>query len=146
MKSKLVETVKQDPSVPIKRVYNTVVRCHQQGGGDVESIPRFSNIRSAMTRATQEFVPNIPHSVDDVVIEETWGETWSGDDYLLHHDNDWGILIFATTEIFGVCINAQMCVWTEHSALALHPMHSSLQYMVNIGIELSSLLNAYWPI
>jgi hypothetical protein len=30
MKSKLVETVKQDPSVPIKRVYNTVVRCHQQ--------------------------------------------------------------------------------------------------------------------
>jgi hypothetical protein len=25
MKSKLVETVKQDPSVPIKRVYNTVV-------------------------------------------------------------------------------------------------------------------------
>jgi hypothetical protein len=99
-----------------------------------------------MTRATQEFVPNIPHSVDDVVIEETWGETWSGDDYLLHHDNDWGILIFATTEIFGVCINAQMCVWTEHSALALHPMHSSLQYMVNIGIELSSLLVAYWPI
>ena len=98
IKSKLVETVKQDPSVPIKRVYNTIVRTHQRGGGDVESIPRFSNIKSAMTRARQEFVPNIPHSVDDVVIEDTWGETWSGDDYLLHQDNGWGILIFAMTE------------------------------------------------
>jgi hypothetical protein len=49
VKSKLVETVKQDPSVSIKRIYNTVVRRHQQGGGDVTSIPRFSNIRSAMT-------------------------------------------------------------------------------------------------
>ena len=29
IKSKLVETAKQDPSVPIKRVYNTVVRRHQ---------------------------------------------------------------------------------------------------------------------
>jgi hypothetical protein len=51
-----------------------------------------------MTRARQAFVPNIPHRVDDVGIEDTWGETWSGDDYLLHQDNDWGILIFATTE------------------------------------------------
>jgi hypothetical protein len=73
-KSKLVETVKQDPSVPIKRIYNTVVRRHQQGGGDVTSIQRFSNIRSAMTRARQEFFPNIPHSIDDVVIADTWGE------------------------------------------------------------------------
>jgi hypothetical protein len=68
--------------VPIKRVYNTVVRRHQQGGGDVTSIPRFSNIRSAMTRARQEFVPNIPQSVDDVVIEDTWVKTWSGIDFL----------------------------------------------------------------
>ena len=51
-----------------------------------------------MTRARQEFVPNIPHSVDDVVIEDTWGETWSGDDYLLHQDNGFDILIFTTTE------------------------------------------------
>ena len=41
IKSKFVETVKQDPSVSIKRIYNTVVRRHQQGGGDVTSIPRF---------------------------------------------------------------------------------------------------------
>ena len=63
-----------------------------------------------MTRARQEFVPNIPQSVDDVVNEDTWGETWSGDDYLLHHDNGWGILIFATTENLRACVNAQMCI------------------------------------
>ena len=89
----------------------------------MESIPRFSNIRSAMTRARQAFVPNIPHRVDDVGIEDTWGETWSGDDYLLHQDNDWGILIFATTENFR-CLRkcADVYIWTEHSALALHPI------------------------
>jgi hypothetical protein len=44
--------------------------------------------------------------------------------------------------ICGVCVIAQMCIWTEHSTLTLHPMHSSLQYMVNIWIELSYLLVA----
>jgi hypothetical protein len=35
-----------------------------------------------MTRARQEFVPSIPQNVDDVVIEDTWSETWSGVDFL----------------------------------------------------------------
>jgi hypothetical protein len=43
-------------------------------------------------------VPNIPWEVDDVEIEGTWAETWSGDYFLLHQDNDWGILLFATPE------------------------------------------------
>jgi len=98
IKNRLVQKVKQDPSLPIKRIYDSVVREHGQGGGDVESIPPFSYVRSAMTRARQEFVPNIPWEVDDVEIEGTWAETWSGDYFLLHQDNDWGILLFATPE------------------------------------------------
>jgi hypothetical protein len=54
----------------------------------VESIPPFPYVRSAMTRARQELVPNIPWEVDDVEIEGTWAETWSGDYFLLHQDND----------------------------------------------------------
>ena len=42
-----------------------------------------------MTRARQVLVPNIPWEVDDVEIEGTWAETWSGDYFLLHQDNDW---------------------------------------------------------
>ena len=49
-----------------------------------------------MTRARQELVPHIPWEVDEVEIEGTWAETWSGDYFLLHQDNDWGILLFAT--------------------------------------------------
>jgi hypothetical protein len=45
-----------------------------------------------MTRARQELVPNIPWEVGDVEIEGTW----AGDYFLLHQDNDWGILLFAT--------------------------------------------------
>jgi hypothetical protein len=98
IKNQLVQKVKQDPSLPIKRIYESVVREHGQGVGAVESIPPFSYVRSAMTRARQELVPNIPWEVDDVEIEDTWAETWSGDYFLLHQDNDWGILLFATPE------------------------------------------------
>jgi hypothetical protein len=41
---------------------------------------------------------DIPWEVDDVEIEGTWAKTWSGDYFLLHQDNDWGILLFATPE------------------------------------------------
>lgn len=98
IKSALNESVREDPSIPIKRVYDSIVRTVHQGGGDRDCIPQFHNVRSAMTRARQEHVPNIPHSVDEVRIEGTWNETWSGDEYLLHQDNDWGILIFSTEE------------------------------------------------
>ena len=47
-----------------------------------------------MTRARQELVPTIPWEVGDMEIEGTW----AGDYFLLHQDNDWGILLFATPE------------------------------------------------
>jgi hypothetical protein len=50
-----------------------------------------------MTRARQELVPNIPWEVDDVEIEGTWAETWSGDYFLLHQDNEWGPALFFPT-------------------------------------------------
>jgi hypothetical protein len=80
------------------RKYMTPLLEHGTGGGDVESIPPFSYVRSAMTRARQELVPNIPWEVDDVEIEGTWAETWLGDYFLLHQDNDWGIFLFVTPE------------------------------------------------
>jgi hypothetical protein len=61
------------------RKYMTPLLEHGKGGGDVESIPPFSYVRSAMTRARQELVPNIPWEVDDVEIEGTWAETWLGE-------------------------------------------------------------------
>ena len=51
-----------------------------------------------MTRTRLEHVPVVPHTVDDITIEGTWRESWSGDNFFLYQDNDWGILVFTTDE------------------------------------------------
>lgn len=43
-------------------------------------------------------LPAIPHDINDVLIENEWGETWNGEPFLSHLDNDWGISVFATQE------------------------------------------------
>ena len=89
---------REDPTIPIKRVYNKVARAMNQGGGDREHTLEFHRIRTPMTRTRLELVPAVPHTVDDITIEGTWRESWSGDNFFLHQDNDWGILVFTTDE------------------------------------------------
>jgi hypothetical protein len=67
--------VREDHTVPIKRVYNKVARAMNRGGGDREHIPEFHRIRTSMTCTRLEHVPAIPHTVDDITIEDTWRET-----------------------------------------------------------------------
>ncbi|VDI25242.1 Hypothetical predicted protein [Mytilus galloprovincialis] len=94
----LKDAIMEDPTVPIKRVYDRVSRVMNRGGGDRERIPEFHRVRTSMTRARLEQVPAVPHTVDDVSILGGWRETWAGDTFFLHQDNDWGILMFATDE------------------------------------------------
>ena len=68
------------------------------GGGDRKHIPEFHRIRTSMTHTKLEHVPAVPHTVDDITIHYTWRETWSGDNFFLHQDNDWSILVFTTDE------------------------------------------------
>jgi hypothetical protein len=88
--------LEKNPTAPIKRVNNKVARAMNRGSGDREHIPEFHRIRTSMTRTRLEYVPVLPHTVDDITIEDTWRETWSGDNFFLHQDNDWGILVFTT--------------------------------------------------
>jgi hypothetical protein len=69
-----------------------------RGGGDREHIPEFHRSWTSITRTRVEYVPAVHHTVDDITIEDTWRETWSGDNFFLHQDNDWGILVFTTDE------------------------------------------------
>jgi hypothetical protein len=69
-----------------------------RGGDDREHIPEFHRIRTSMTRTRLEHVPAVPHTVEDITIEDTWRETWSGNNFLLHQYNDWDILVFSTDE------------------------------------------------
>lgn len=99
MRQRLVDEVMQDPSRPSIRVYSAeVVRVRRQGGGDRLSLPSFQGVRSTMQRARSATLPAIPANLDDVHVQGIWSETWAQERFLLHVDNDWGILVFATDE------------------------------------------------
>jgi hypothetical protein len=127
------DAVREDATVPIKRVYNKVVRAMNRGGGDREHIPEFHRIRTSISRTRLEHVPAVPHTVHDITIEDTWRETWSGDNFFLHKDNDWGILVFTTDENL-ICLQR----WTVPSAQHLLRIDSTLVYTKSSEIGLSA--------
>ena len=93
----VVAQVRQDPTVPVRRVYNAELVQHRravQGGGDRPSIPAFQSVRTTMQSARSEAMSEIPATVDEVEVAGSWAQ----DLFLLHADNDWGILVFATNE------------------------------------------------
>ena len=93
----MIEEIETDPSKPIKRVYNEVVRNSQQD----DYVPEFSGVRSRLNRKRASLVPPIPDNVYEVLIEDEWAETWRGANFLCHQDNDWGVLMFGTDENFS---------------------------------------------
>lgn len=92
LKQKMMEKIQADPSKPVKRVYDEVVR----DAGEEDHVPEFHNVRSKLNRRRAALLPSIPHDVEEVVIADEWAETWRGRPFLSHQNNDWGILIFAT--------------------------------------------------
>ena len=93
-KQALVDAVRMDPSAPVKRVYNM----HTSGRRRQDELPEFSTVRSSMNRVRSQLVPAIPHDIDDVVFEDEWAQTWEGERFVLHQDNDWGLVVFSTVE------------------------------------------------
>lgn len=89
------KTVSEDPSKPIKRVYNEVIE-RFIGNDEDEDLPEFSGVRSALQRVRSSLLPPIPTDVDDVNIRGEWKKTWGRNKFLSLLDNDWGIAVFAT--------------------------------------------------
>ena len=61
--------VRQDPTVPMRRVYNAEFVRHRRavpGRGDRPPIPEFQSIRSAMQRARSEAMPEIEKALRNV--------------------------------------------------------------------------------
>ncbi len=95
------ERVREDCSRPIKRAYDATSSAAARGGYlrlNRQSVPEFHHVRSSASRAKQSEVPLIPRRINDVHVTGVYAETWNGDSYLLHADNAWGILMFATSE------------------------------------------------
>lgn len=91
----LKQTVENDPTKPIRRVYNEVLQFNGDAARD-EVLPEFATVRTRMQRVRRSLMPIIPTDVDDVDIRDDWARTWKGDRFLLFQDNNWGIAVFAT--------------------------------------------------
>ena len=92
--SEMTEAVRNDPSKPLKRIFNeTILHVDAE-----EDIPEYHNIRSKLSRFRASLLPPIPENVDDVMLDGEWVNTWEGTQFLSHQDNDWGILVFATRQ------------------------------------------------
>lgn len=93
----------QDPSRPIKRSYNAVANdAVRNRTFNRFEIPEFQQIRSSLTRKKHANVPRIPRNIADVRINGPWKKSWSGERFLLHHDRNWGVFVFATDESLQV--------------------------------------------
>ena len=82
-----------DPTGPVKRVFNAVV---QNTDVHIEDVPDYNSVRSRLKRCRQKALPPIPHTVEEVNVEGEWERSWRGHQLKSYQDNDWGILLFAT--------------------------------------------------
>ena len=67
-------------------------------GRDRHDMPEFQTIRSSISRRRKELMPAILENVDNVQFENESTETWEGEHFILHQDNEWGLVVFATDE------------------------------------------------
>ena len=93
LKQEMKQRIGDDPSKPVRRVYDEVVI-----DAPTNNIPSFDAVRSMLTRKRSSIIPAIPRRVQDVHIENEWQLTWGGEQFLQHQDEDWGLLIFATSD------------------------------------------------
>ena len=131
----LRNNIRQNPSVPIKRVYDHVARNYPQGGGDHETIQEFHRVRPSMTHARLEHVPAVPHDINDVSIRGLWKRTWSEDRFLLCKimtEVFWSMQLMKTWKIWD---NAQIFIVTEHFVHVQSRMNSISQYMGSTEAE-----------
>ena len=85
--------ISTNPTMPVKCVFD-VVREFRVGAVNNRvpppEMPVFDSCCSTLDRTP------LPHGVHDVQIVDEWSRTWEGNSYLLHHDPNQGVTVFAT--------------------------------------------------
>ena len=104
--------IQRDPTVPIRRVYDLVLRRMQQRGVVNIQIPAYNSVRSILNRARNEDMPPIPRNIRQVQIHGNWALTWANDLYILHQDNVNGVIVFATDADL-VLLDQAECVYVD---------------------------------
>ena len=73
---RMIRAIEADPTKPVKRVYDEVVRQAANG----EGIPQFDSVRSQLNRRRAALRPPNTDRVDrpTLCVEHEWSKTWSG--------------------------------------------------------------------
>ena len=90
--------ITDDPTAPIKRVYDYTVRNVGPGGDADRYIPSYNTVRSAMERHRASMLPPIPQSIDEVDPQGEWALSWESTQFLSLNNHDWGVLVYCTEE------------------------------------------------
>ena len=90
--------MRNDPSIPFKRIYNDTVRAVQRDEPMRHQLPEYRSVRAEMGRYRASMMPPIPESFEEVDPQNEWAETWIGERFLTLNDREWGVLAYATDE------------------------------------------------
>ena len=99
-----------DPTKPVKKLYDQQVAlahrnatCNAWWQRSISAIPRVFFFSVAIVDIYRsKLIPQVPHDLDDVIIQGVWRENWRGERFLLRQNNDWGIVMFATRRNISV--------------------------------------------
>ncbi|GFR89085.1 hypothetical protein ElyMa_000785200 [Elysia marginata] len=108
----------------VKRLYDAgVAREHRLAaheGGVRPHLPSFLSVRSMLWSARSRDVPPTPESVESVVIEGAWGETWNGENLrILTMTGDMRSLLLRKTS--RPLDDVGRSTWMGHFVLVLSP-------------------------
>ena len=92
--------IQQNPTLPVKRVYDQVVAQQQQQpqGARAGNIPQFNQVSSSLNRKRSVDLPSVPHNMAAVAVQGDWARTWANELYLSYINNMESIVVFATDE------------------------------------------------
>lgn len=131
---RMQQATTRDPTVPVRRLYNVAA---EEDSGESDEIPSFESVRSRVKRVRAQFMPRIPATIDDVVIDGKWSRTWKNKAFLSHLDNDWGIAIFVTESMIDVLQHAE-CLFIDGTfRTAPHPY---VQFLTIHGLYLGHVI------
>jgi len=69
-------------------------------------LPTFSSYKSSLYRQHQKNYPELPETANDVKLEGKWTETLDSSHFLLHHDRQSNIIIFASDHMLRLIADA----------------------------------------
>ena len=100
-RQKVVKKAKKDPTNLLRNIYDNVLE------SSTTVAPEYKSLKSSLYRTRKKFVPPIPTTMSEVSITGKWRLTLTKKRFLLAHDIDAGVTIFASDENLTLLFNSE---------------------------------------